>query len=120
VRRRDPRDDIPDVAGPPSRAEHPDLRGVRVDRHGRRPAGQAHGSARHRGLQHRQRRGRAAPRRRRGHRLHGRGLRSERPDLRRRLRRRRQEVVPAVQKAHRKTGEATSRPTSARTRRTCR
>ena len=97
-----------------------DLRSVRVDRHGRRPAGQAHRRPRHRGLQHRQRRDRAIARRRRGHRLHGRGLRGERPDLRHRPRRRRQEVVRRVQGIAETPVGATSRPTSARTRRTCR
>ena len=52
VRRRDPRHDLPGVGEAPRRTAHPRLRSVRVDRHGRRPAGQARRRRRHRGLQH--------------------------------------------------------------------
>ena len=41
MRRRDPRHDLPGVAEAPRRTAHPHLWSVRVDRHGRRPAGQA-------------------------------------------------------------------------------
>ena len=67
-----------------------------LDRDGRGAARQALRGRRHRGLQHEEPRARALARRRRGDRLHAGGLHEERRDLRRRLRRGRQALVPAV------------------------
>ena len=100
LRRRDHRAHVPAEGGPAARPEHRRLRRLRLDRHGRSPAGEALRCPRHRGVQHEERRARALARRRRGRRLHPGGLHEERRDVRHRLRRRRQALVQALPAAH--------------------
>ena len=72
------------------------LRRVRLDRHRGRPGRQGPGSARHRRLRPERPRARPLAGRGRGRRLHAGGLRRARRDVRPRLRRRRQELVPPL------------------------
>ena len=77
----------------------PRLRRLRLRRHGCGAARQALRRRRHGRVQHEEPRARAVARRRPRDRLHAGGLREERRDVRRRLRRRRQALVHAVARA---------------------
>ncbi len=90
---------VPSGTGDSRGAEHRRVRRLRLHRHRGRPAREALRRARHGRLQREERRARPLARRRRGDRLRARGLHEERQDVRRRLRRGRQALVPALRGA---------------------
>ena len=87
LRRRDHRGHLPPQGGPAGGPAHSHLRRLRIHRHRGGAACQALRGARHRDLQHEERRAHALPRSRRRRGLHAGGLHEERRDVRSRVRR---------------------------------